>query len=192
MENPAGLGSTFGTFPSTRQGDLMPMWAKWSALHAKAQLTSRGSGELFTHFPIPRGKNNHITTDTSDNWNMTLLPNTKSSLKISRRQSHTFKFFSGIKKSGSINISWQSQETDSTVSNIVLCIRDKILQRTLMSVSNRLLCTTKWCSAVFRGYSKATHPEGHLQTSGASQQCQHSSRRLCQLQRGVGFNRKQT
>lgn len=84
MENPAGLGSTFRTFPRSRQGDLMPMWAKWSALHAKAQLTSRGCGERFTHFPIPQGENNHITSDTSDNWNMALLPNTRSRPKISR------------------------------------------------------------------------------------------------------------
>lgn len=33
---------------------------------------------------------------------------------------------------------------------------------TLMSVSSRLLCTTKWCGVVFRGYSKATRPEGPL------------------------------
>lgn len=52
-------------------------------------------------------------------------------------------------------MSWQSQETDSAVSNIVPCNRDKILQRTL-------LCTTKWCGVVFRGYSKATRPEGPL------------------------------
>lgn len=31
-----------------------------------------------------------------------------------------------------------------------------------MSVSSRLLCTTEWCGVVFRGYSKATRPEGPL------------------------------
>lgn len=53
MENPAELGSTFGTFPSSRQGDLM-------LTCAKVQLTSPGSSEL--SFPYPSGgKDNHTT-----------------------------------------------------------------------------------------------------------------------------------